>query len=663
MATVTEVLAIAFEHHRAGRQDVAEALYWRIIEADPSNYDARHLLGLVVRRTGNYTLAADLIRSAVALRPESKDAFYNLGNTLRMSGRLDEAEAAYRAALILRPDEESALINLGNTLIEQGRPSQAVETFERLTRKNPRHVDAWNNMGAALKTLNRFDEALAAFNRALELDPDSSGTYNNLAMTLMAQGRMHDAIGFFRKALHVAPDYAAAHSNLLLCLNYEEQISNAALLAEHAAWDLRHGRNAGPPYFSDEAAVDRDPDRPLRVGYISADFGRHPVGYFLGSVMPRHDPAQVRFYAYSARLGEDDLTRSLRQASTGWRSILGVDDSRLAQWIQEDRIDILVDLSGHTAGHRLSLFARRAAPIQVAWIGYFNTTGLSAMDYVLMDPHTVPAGEERWFVEEVVRLPDGRFCYQPPEYAPPVAPPPCLARGHVTFGSFNNLSKVTPEVIRLWADVLHAVPDSRMVIKWQTLNAASERERLQAAFIAEQIAPERLDLRGPSWHQDMLKEYDDIDIALDTFPFCGGLTSCEALWMGLPVVTWPGSRPVSRQTLGFLAALGREEWTAVDAPHYVSIAARLAADPQTLAVLRQEQRARMLVSPLCDGTRFAAHLEQAFRAMWRRWLRLHKPAPPRGETAAAGAVPVHAPEPVADAPEPAAHTPKEETPA
>lgn len=294
-------------------------------------------------------------------------------------------------------------------------------------------------------------------------------------------------------------------------------------------------------------------------------------------------------------------------------------DADLAAQIRADGIDILVDLSGHTAGNRLTVFGRKPAPVQAAWLGYFNTTGVGAIDYVLMDAATVPEGGERWFTEEVVRLPEGRFCYAPPDYAPPVAPLPARARGHVTFGSFNNMAKVTPAVIELWAAVLQAVPGARLILKWKSLADAAECDRLRQAFAAHAIAPERLELRGPTPHREMLTEYGDVDIALDPFPFCGGLTSCEALWMGVPIVTLPGSRPVSRQTLGFLNQLDASELAAPSAARYVAIAAELAGDLDRLATLRADLRARMAGSSLCDGARFTRGLEAAYRTMWRRW--------------------------------------------
>jgi predicted O-linked N-acetylglucosamine transferase (SPINDLY family) len=357
----------------------------------------------------------------------------------------------------------------------------------------------------------------------------------------------------------------------------------------------------------------------LRVGFVSADFGVHPVGWFLLGLFSAFDPSRMELACYSARRVQDWMTTKLKAAAALWRPIIGLNDETLARQVRADGVDVLVDLSGHTAGNRLGVFALKPAPIQVSWLGYIHTTGLAQMDGILMDEASVPAGEERLFVERVLRLSGGRFCYTAPDYAPAVRPPPALEKGFVTFGSFNNLTKATPEVIETWSRVLKGVPGSRLILKWKTFADQAERARFIEVFGDLGIDAGRLDLRGVSEHAAMLGEYGDIDIGLDPFPFSGGLTSCEALWMGLPIVTFPGTRPVSRQTLGFLRALGREEWVASDADDYVAKAVALARAPTVLADIRAAQRARMAASPLCDAKAHAAAFEAAIRGLWRNW--------------------------------------------
>jgi predicted O-linked N-acetylglucosamine transferase (SPINDLY family) len=409
---------------------------------------------------------------------------------------------------------------------------------------------------------------------------------------------------------------------LLLTQHYSNSISNAELFAAARRFGESFEGKATARIF----ANDRTPARRLRIGYVSGDFLQHPVGFLLARVLEAHDRGAVEIFCYANDAKVDDMTNRLRGAADHWRSIVGVSNADAAALIQRDGIDLLVDLSGHTAKNRLPLFALRAAPVQVAWLGYFGTTGLGAMDYLLMDEAAVPRGEERWYTEAVIRLPHGRFCYAPPDYASAPAEPPSIRRGYATFGSFNNIAKLGPDVVSLWAGVLRATPGSRLLLKWQSLDDDNERRRLGEAFLAAGLAPERLELQGFSPHAEMLAQYGAIDIALDPFPFGGGLTSCEALWMGVPVVTLPGDRPASRQSVGFLDHVGLNDCVARSPAEYVECAAALAADSARLTALRRSLRSRMTASPLCNGALFTPTLEAAFREMWRRWCAGEAPA-------------------------------------
>jgi predicted O-linked N-acetylglucosamine transferase (SPINDLY family) len=364
----------------------------------------------------------------------------------------------------------------------------------------------------------------------------------------------------------------------------------------------------------------------LRIGYVSGDFQQHPVGFLLARVLEAHDRAGFEIFCYANSANVDHVTERLKRAADHWRDIVGLSNPDCAAMIRRDRIDVLIDLSGHTAKNRLPMFALRPAPVQASWLGYFGTTGLPAMDYSLMDNAAAPPGEERWFTEAIVRLPYGRFCYAAPSYAPDPVDPPSLRRGYVTFGSFNNVAKIGANVVKLWAEALQATPNSRLLLKWKSFDNEEVRNRFTEAFRGAGVAPERLELRGFSPHPEMLAQYRDIDIALDPFPFGGGLTSCEALWMGIPVATLPGDRPASRQTVGFLDLLGLGGCAARSTSEYIRCATELAADPDRLTTLRHSLRSRMTKSPLCDGALFTPTLEAAFRAMWNRWASGETPA-------------------------------------
>lgn len=359
-------------------------------------------------------------------------------------------------------------------------------------------------------------------------------------------------------------------------------------------------------------------DRPLRIGYVSADLCQHTVGLFVKGVLKAHDPSRVQVFAYSAGQVKDWVTDEVRAVAT-LRDVSVLDDAALAAQIRADGIDVLVDLSGHTAGSRLTAFAHRPAPVMVSWLGYFATTGLPTMDAVLLDEWHAPPSTEAQFVEPILRLPSGRFCYQPVPWAPAeVALPPVERNGYITFGCFNNTAKFNVGVFDAWAQVLQTVPDARLILKWRTFNDEAFRQQVTDAFVARGIPAERIELRGPSFHADLLKEYADIDIALDPFPFTGGLTSCEALWMGVPVITWPQSRVVSRQTWAFLNQIGLPELAAQDANDYVRIAAELANDRARLAHLRATLRDRMRASPLMDVAGFTRQLEDTLIDLYRR---------------------------------------------
>ncbi|HYC42777.1 MAG TPA: glycosyltransferase [Noviherbaspirillum sp.] len=409
------------------------------------------------------------------------------------------------------------------------------------------------------------------------------------------------------------PDDPVVRRNALMSMEYDPEASDAERLDAARRWGVwavaqAGGKRERPPL----PALD---GRPLRVGYVSADFCQHTVGLFVKDVLLEHDRQSVTSYAYSAGKVDDWVTAKIRHACT-FRDIADLDDDAVAEQVRRDGIDVLVDLSGHTAGSRLAVFAQRPAPVQVSWLGYFATTGLAEMDAVLLDAWHAPQGTEAQFVERIVTLPHGRFCYTPVHFAPrQVAPPPSTTSGRLTFGCFNNTGKLNDAVLATWARILAAVPDSRLVLKWRTFQDAGLCESVRSAFARLGVAPDRVALRGASFHADLLKEYGDIDIALDPFPFSGGLTSCEALWMGVPVVTWPQGRVVSRQTFAFLSAIGLPEFAAQDDDHYVQIAVDLANDRERLAGLRFGLRDRMRKSPLCDVPTFTRGLEQAFRTL------------------------------------------------
>jgi predicted O-linked N-acetylglucosamine transferase (SPINDLY family) len=434
-----------------------------------------------------------------------------------------------------------------------------------------------------------------------------------LGIAFKEQGKLEEAIACYRRALELKPDYAEAHSNLLFTLQYRTDVTPTALAAAHAEYDRRHAAPLRGALAQHEKVYDRH-DR-LRLGFLSPDLGRHPVGYFLVRVLENLRSDQHETIAYSDRIVKDEMTYRLQSAVTRWRDVAGLSDQRLAEQIRADRIDILFDLAGHTAHNRLLVFARKPAPIQVTWAGYVGTTGLKAMDYLLADRFEVPPGAEQHYSERVLRMPDGYVCFDPPLDAPPVAPLPALERGQVTLGCFNNPAKVTPRVIEVWATILRRLPGARLVLKYKGWSDAGVARRFTEMFAAHAVDPGRLELLGASPHARLLAEYGRIDLALDPFPYNGGLTTCEALWMGVPVVTCPGATFASRHSLSHLSNVGLTETIARNLDEYVELAVALASDLPRLAALRAGLRPRMAASPLCDGERFATNLASILRGV------------------------------------------------
>ena len=597
-----------------GLQDEARAAYGTAILLAPDFADARNNLGTVLKGQGRMAAAVVAFKIAAVLRPEFSEAYSNLGAALREMVEVALALTAHKRAILLGPDLPEAQSNLGNALIAHGRPTIADACHRAAVALKPDYAEAYSNLGNARTDQGQLHDAAIAYDFAIRINPDYAEAYYNLANVLKDMGRIAEAVAAYKTSIRLRPDYAEAHSNLLMSVHYQEGIDGWEILAAARQFAARFEKV--PPVFGNVATISRR----LRIGYVSGDFRRHPVGFFLSDVLANHDRLAVEVFCYTNNTVADDMTSRLRGAADHWRSLVGVSDQQALEQVMADRIDILVDLSGHTAHGCLPLFAGKPAPVQVSWLGFWGTTGLSAMDYILSDEVTIPFGEEPFYIERVFRLAGSRFCYKPPDYAPsPAAEPPLRRLNHVTFGSFNNLTKVGPEVVRLWADVMQAVPGSRLLLKWKSMADGSVRRRLSDDFAAAGVEPDRLELRCASPHAAMLGEYADIDIALDPFPFSGGLTSCEALWMGVPVVTWPGERAPSRQTFGFLQVLGLTKWAAASAKDYIAIAVALASDAGHLADLRQSLRRRMAASALCDGPAFTRRLEGAYRQMWRQW--------------------------------------------
>ncbi len=462
-------------------------------------------------------------------------------------------------------------------------------------------------------------EAEDAARKALALNPEDANSYNNLGSALMLQDRLEEAADAFRAAVAKRPDFTMAHSNLLFCLNYSPGRSAESIFAEYRLWDAAHARALAPvnPTFD----LDRNPDRRLRVGYVSADFRHHAASFFVGPWLTAHDRAQVELFCYVEVRNPDAVTDRFKALADHWRPTVGLSDEAVAAQIRADRIDILVDLAGHTSGNRLTVFARRPAPVQVAhMIGSGCTTGLTEMDAFLTDAELAPPGSEALFSETLVRLPRVPLVYAPPQGMPEVAPLPALASGHITFGCFSRTARINDAVLDAWAAILANLPTARLMLNAKPFQEEAARAAFTAKFAARGVAADRLDLVYTTPQPSTWAAYADIDIALDPFPHNAGTTTIEALWLGVPVVSLAARPPVGRFGKSLLGAVGLGDWAVDDMAAYVARAVDAAGDLEALAELRASLRARFEASPLRDARGLAAATEAAYRDLWRAWL-------------------------------------------
>ena len=650
---IDELLQQAMQHHQSGRLAEAERLYRMVLSKAPMHPAALHYLGLAAHQQGRTPEGIEFMRRSTLAAPDQAFFHYNFAQVLQGSGSRDEAIREYQKAIALQPNLAGAHAQLGICLKDSGRiadgaaelrralnidPSHAewhnalgncllalhtdepaAAAFRRATELRPTLMEAWNNLGTALRGLARLGEAEAALRRAAELAPNHAAVHSNLGHCLQSQGRIAESLAELRTAARLDPGWAEIQSNLLASLHYDPDLAPAQIADEHRQWAAREAdalTAAAPPHRNSP-----EPARRLRIGYVSHDFTRHSVAYFIEAIIASHDPAEVEVTCYADVTTPDETTARFQRVAHGWRSIVAMSDTAIADLIRADQIDVLVDLAGHTSGRLLRVFAHKPAPVQVTYIGYPDTTGMRAMDYRFTDPVADPEGiAEAWHSEELVRLPTTAWCYRPPVDAPEVAPAPMLANGYITFGSFNNLQKLNGPVLDLWAAVLIAVPQSRLVLKAHSLADSSTQQRVLGRFDRAGIDRIRIDLLPKTLGaSDHLRDYARMDVGLDPFPYNGTATTCEALWMGVPVITLAGAAHVSRVGTSLMTTVGLPEFIASNAEQYVRIAVDVAAEPGRVTEIRSGMRQRIGTSALRDESGITRAIEAAYRRMWRRW--------------------------------------------
>jgi protein O-GlcNAc transferase len=641
---------LAMVHLESGRRDLAIAAYRKAIAVRPDFPEALCNLGNTLREAGKLDEAIAMLQQAIIKRPKFPQAFYNLGlalrdkqqiaesivayrnaiaadnnfaeawnnlgNSLKDIGQREEAIAAYRKCIALKPSFPEAHANLAAALREEGWVDDAIESYQRALAQHPNFAEALVGLGTAFRQKNQMDESAAALQRAIQIRPNFAEAYAELGATLKEIGRLREAIAACRKGVELKNDLISADCNMMMMVHYSEDHDAAAIKQELQGWEKRHIAEPDGAVLPHEN--DRNPDRRIRIGYVSADFRDHVVGRNLLPLIQEHDQANFEIYCYSNVPRADDYTARFKAAADQWREIRGVGDEAAEKMIREDKIDLLIDLSGHTAYNRLPLFARKPAPVQATFGGYPGGTGLRAMDYHLGDPYLDPPGQtESHYVETIIRLADSFWCYDPEAMqlnpGPALQPLPATQNGFITFGCLNNLGKISDAALRLWGKALAAVEGSRMLMHSPE---GSARKRIIELL---GIDAGRIDFVGYQPRMNYMAFYSRIDLGLDSFPYCGHTTSLDSLWMGVPMVTLPGETASSRAGLSHLTNLGLTEFVAKDAENFVEIAVAFSKDLPRLAEIRAGLRDRLLRSVLTDRKKFARNLESAYRQMWKNY--------------------------------------------
>jgi len=602
-----------------GKMHAAQGSYQQSIALAPDHLESHSNLGHTLQALGQLEQAIESFQHALNLAPELAEMHFNLGAAVNAQGKLGEAIKHYQRAIALFPNYAQAHCNLGAALLAKGQFDDAVASYQRAIALNPSLLEAHYNLGIALQAQDKFDAAIASYFRALEIQPSFVEAYCNLGNTLRAQGKLNDAIECYQAALAIKPDYANAYSNLLFLHSYHGTLAAADYLKLAREWEqacvTTQIRQA-----ASNVTLARPPlnGRRLKLAYISGDFRKHALSYFMQQLLAQHDHSRVELYAYSNNRSRDEVTERLNALVDHWIPISGMSDEVVCQRMEADGIDVLVDLSGHSAHNRMGVFAHRAAPVQATYL-YFASTGLSEMDYWIGDETLTPPAMDTHFNEQVWRLPRTWMAYK----TIADAPEPnwqSASDGTIWLGCFNNLGKITPQTLSLWAKILQILPEGRLLLKNKDLADAGNQQRILSELAAHGIAPERIELQPGSEWADYMAQHDKLDIALDPIGAHGGGTStCDALWMGVPVIHLLGEHVGARFAGSLLEAINHSEWIAHSETEYIETTISLAKNVTLRKQLRAQQRQVMQHSPLCDAQGLAHALEDAYVSMFERW--------------------------------------------
>ncbi|MBM4137690.1 MAG: tetratricopeptide repeat protein [Nitrospira sp.] len=612
---------LAWIFQEKNQTDEAITYYQKALNLNPALADAYYNLGTIFQDRKQFDDAITFYQKALEIDPTLADAYYNLGILFQQRKQFDKAIEFHQKALQFNCDLIDAYFNLGTSYENKKQYDEAIAHYQKALQLNPDLLYAYNNLGNIYKEMGRFDEAIEYFHLAINHNPNYVIAFLNLGGVLKDLGRIEEAEIYYRQALQIKPDCSYCYDGLLFLMNFTTNYDSQTVFSEH----LNFAKHCAEPLSSKilPHTNNSSTSRPLRIGYVSPDFRLHSVGYFIEPVISAHNREDFEIFCYSSvpAEGVDEVTERIMSCSSQWRDIADMSDDAVAELIRKDRIDILIDLAGHTGYNRLLLFARKPAPVQASWIGYPNTTGLATIDYKIVDRYTDPPKmTEQFYTEKLIRLPECFLCYLPHRDSPEVNELPLLTKKYITFGSFNSFPKVSKEVFYLWAEILKSVAGSHLMLKSQIFTSIKVRNDVKNMFSCEGISPERIELQHwETTQRGHLRHYDRVDIGLDTFPYNGTTTTCEAMWMGVPVITLAGENHASRVGASLLSNTGLTDLIATTKEDYVNIAIHLASDINRLQSLREQLRGMMAQSTLCDAKRFTVYLENLYRQMWIQW--------------------------------------------
>jgi len=616
---INEAIQLALNYQKVGNLMEAKKIYKKILDRQPHNIDALHFLGLIYHQLKQYDPAIKHLKQVLKFAPHYIDAVNNLGIVFQDMGKLDEAIACYKKTVQLNPLFWGGYYNLGNIHRDKGYLDEAIQYYHKALQIDPNCADVHNGLGVAIQDKGQTEEAILHYQKALQLDPNCAEAYNNIGTAFQAKGRLDEAELFYKRAIQIKPDYVLPRENLIYEMLHNPKHDAKSIFSEH----LQFAKQFAEPLQVNITPLTNDCNRArrLRIGYVSPDFRRHSVSYFVEPVLASHNRNNFEIFCYLLIPMQDDTTIRIQRYADHWKTPVGIPDEQFADIIRQDKIDILIDLAGHTAHNRILVFACKPVPIQITWIGYPATTGLSTIDYKIVDSYTDPPGmTDEFYTEELLRLPDTFLCYLPDVNSPDICDLPALKCGYITFGSFNNFAKISSNAFKIWSEILKAVPNSRLIIKAKSLSERMTCDSVKDIFIQNGTDPDRIELL--SWvlsPREHLETYNRVDIGLDTFPYNGTTTTCEALWMGVPVITLAGNTHVSRVGVSLLSNIGLSELVAKTYDEYIELAANLAMDINKLQFYRKNSRDMMAKSALCDVKRFIVNLENCYRDVWRNW--------------------------------------------